>query len=47
MGEDSYFGWDIDVWNRQGEWDKDLTLHAEQEVELDKITLVIGDIEQD
>ena len=47
LGEDSYFGWDIDIWDHQGERDKDLTLLAEQEVELNKITLVIGEVEQD
>ncbi|KAG6380543.1 putative casein kinase-1 hhp1 [Boletus reticuloceps] len=44
LGEDSYFNWDIDVWDRQGERDKDLTLPAEQEAELDEITPVIGDV---
>ncbi|KAN0093327.1 Protein kinase-like domain containing protein [Tylopilus felleus] len=47
LGEDSDFGWDIDIWDHQGERDKDLTLPAEQEVELDKITPVIGEVEQD
>ncbi|KAF8131414.1 putative casein kinase-1 hhp1 [Boletus edulis] len=46
LGEDSYFGWDIDIWDRQGERDKDLTLPAEQEAELDEITPVIGEVEE-
>lgn len=46
LGEDSYFGWDIDIWDRQGERDKDVTLPAEQETELDNITPVIVEVEE-
>lgn len=45
LGEDSYFGWDIDIWDRQGERDKDVTLPAEQEAELDVIIPVIEEVE--
>ncbi|KAK0450511.1 putative casein kinase-1 hhp1 [Desarmillaria tabescens] len=39
LGENTYFGMDIDIWDsRQGERDKDLTLLAEQEVDLDSRT---------
>jgi hypothetical protein len=37
LGEDSYCGMDIDIWERQGERDKDVTLPAE----LDSITPMI------
>ncbi|KAK0450559.1 putative casein kinase-1 hhp1 [Desarmillaria tabescens] len=44
-GEDSYFGMDIDMWDsRQGERDKDLTLLAEQEADLDSCTPVIAEV---
>ena len=46
LGEDSYFGLDIDIWNRQGDRDKDLTLPAEQEADLDNIIPSIEEVEE-
>ena len=37
LGEDSYCAWDISMWERQGERDKDVTLPAQQEADLDNI----------
>jgi hypothetical protein len=46
LGKNSYYGWDIDCWDyRQGERDKDLTLPAKQEVELDSITPLIVEVQ--
>jgi hypothetical protein len=44
LGKDSYFGWDISDWDRHGARDKDVTLPAELEAELDNIIPVIGEI---
>jgi hypothetical protein len=44
-GEDSYYGMDIDIWERQGERDKDVTLSAKQEAELDSITPLIVEVQ--
>ncbi|KAF8056581.1 putative casein kinase-1 hhp1 [Lyophyllum atratum] len=43
LGEDSYDGMDIDIWERHGERDKDVTLAGTemQEAELDSITPLI------
>ncbi|KAF8961849.1 kinase-like domain-containing protein [Flammula alnicola] len=45
LGKDSYFGTDIDVWERQGSRSKAVTLPAKQEAELDNITVLIVDVE--
>lgn len=45
--EDSYYETDIDIWDRRGERDKDVTLPAEQEVDLDSITLLIEEVPRD
>ena len=45
LGEDSYCGMDIDIWERQGERDKDVTLSAKQEAELDNITPLIIEVQ--
>jgi hypothetical protein len=45
LGEDSYCGMDIDIWERQGERDKDVTLSAKQEAELDSITPLIIEVQ--
>jgi serine/threonine protein kinase len=45
LGEDSYYGMDIDIWERQGERDKDVTLCAIQKAELDSITLRIVEVQ--
>jgi hypothetical protein len=45
LGEDSYYGMDIDIWERQGERNKDVTLSAKQEAELDIITLPIVEVQ--
>jgi len=37
LGEDSYCAWDISMWEQQGERDKDVTLPAQQEADLDNI----------
>ena len=37
LGENSYYEIDIDIWERQGERDRDVTLSAKQEAELDSI----------
>jgi hypothetical protein len=37
---------DIDIWDRQGEWDNDVTLPAEQEAELDSIIPLIEAVEE-
>ncbi|KAI6026988.1 putative casein kinase-1 hhp1 [Pisolithus marmoratus] len=47
LGEDSYYGTDIDIWDRQGERDKDVTLPAEQEAELDSIIRPIEEVRRD
>ncbi|KAF8550757.1 kinase-like protein [Imleria badia] len=44
LGKNSYFGWDICDWDRHGARDKDVTLPAELEVELDNIIPVIGEV---
>ncbi|KAK0233861.1 putative casein kinase-1 hhp1 [Armillaria fumosa] len=45
LGEDSYFGMDIDMWDhRQGERDKNLTLLAEQEADLDSCIPLIAEV---
>ena len=45
LGEDSYYGMDIDIWERQGERDKDITLSVPQEAELDSITPLIVEVQ--
>jgi hypothetical protein len=45
LGEDSYYGMDLDSWERRGERDKDVTLPAQQEAELDNITPLIVEVE--
>lgn len=45
LGEDSYYGMDIDIWERHGERDKDVTLPAKQEAELDSITPLIVEVQ--
>ncbi len=45
FGEDSYYGMDLDSWERHGERDKDVTLLAQQEAELDNITPLIVEVE--
>jgi hypothetical protein len=45
LGKDSYRGMDIDIWERQGERDKDVTLSAKQEVELDSIIPLIVEVQ--
>ena len=45
LGENSYYGMDIDIWERQGERDKDVTLSAKQEAELDSITPLIVEVQ--
>jgi hypothetical protein len=45
LGDDSYCEMDIDRWDRQGERDKDLTLSATLEAELDSITPLIEKVE--
>ena len=45
LGENSYYGMDIDIWERQGERDKDVTLSAKQEAELDGITPLIIEVQ--
>jgi len=47
LDEDSYFGLDIDIWDRQGERDKDVTFPVEQGAKLDNITPVIGEVDED
>ncbi|TDL20416.1 kinase-like protein [Rickenella mellea] len=42
--KDSYWGMDIDNWDRLGNRDKDLTLPSEQEAELDNITPLIVEV---
>jgi hypothetical protein len=42
LGEDSYCGMDIDIWERQGERDKDMTLPAE----VDSITPMIVEVQR-
>lgn len=47
LGENTYFGMDIDMWDsRQGERDKDLTLLAEQEADLDSRTPQIVEVDR-
>ncbi|KAF8550751.1 hypothetical protein OG21DRAFT_1513592 [Imleria badia] len=46
FGKNSYFGWDISDWDRHGARDKDMTLPAELEVELDNIIPVIAEVEE-
>jgi hypothetical protein len=43
--EDSYYGMDIDIWERQGERDKDVTLTAKMEAVLDSITRPIVEVQ--
>ncbi|TDL24370.1 kinase-like protein [Rickenella mellea] len=45
LGENSYWATDIDMWNRQGNRDKDVTLPAILEAELDERTPVIVEVE--
>jgi hypothetical protein len=45
LGKDSYYGMDIDIWERQGERDKDVTLSAKQEAELDSVTPLIVEVQ--
>ncbi|RDB25721.1 Casein kinase I hhp1 [Hypsizygus marmoreus] len=45
LGEDSYYGMDLDMWERQGERDKDVTLPAKLEAELDSITPLIIEVQ--
>ena len=44
LGENSYWKIDIDIWNRQGERDKDLTLPPEQKVALNSCTPLIVEV---
>jgi len=44
LGEDSYFAWDISMWESQGERDKDVTPPAEQQAEFDSIIPLIVDV---
>ncbi|KAF9220336.1 kinase-like protein [Gyrodon lividus] len=44
--EDSYYGMDIDIWDCQGERDKDVTLPAEQEIELNSLTWLIEEVQR-
>jgi len=46
LREDSYYGMDIDIWERQGERDKDVTLSAKQEAEFDSITPLIVEVQE-
>src|SRR6266545_1850388 len=46
LGEDSYCAWDILMWERQGERDKDLTLPARQEADLDNIIPLIVEVQK-
>ena len=40
--EDSYYGWDIDMWDhRQGERDKELTLPEEQRSKLELRSILV------
>ncbi|TDL20492.1 putative casein kinase-1 hhp1 [Rickenella mellea] len=41
LGKNSYCGWDMDIWDRNGNRDKDLTLPAALKAELDYRTPVI------
>ena len=45
LGEDSYYGWDIDQWVRNGPRDKDLTLPVMQANGIDRIIPVIVEVE--
>ena len=45
LGENSYYRMDIDIWERQGERDKDVTLSAKQESELDSIIPLIVEVQ--
>ena len=45
LGEDSYYGWDIDQWVRNGPRDKDLTLPVMQANGVDRIIPVIVEVE--
>ena len=45
LGEDSYYGWDLDQWERNGPRDKDLTLPVVQENGVDRIIPVILEVE--
>lgn len=45
LGENSYYEMDIDIWERQGERDKDVTLSAKQEAELDSIIPLIIEVQ--
>ncbi len=43
LGKDSYFAIDIDTWEHQGERDKNSTLLAEQEAELERFTPLVAE----
>jgi hypothetical protein len=45
LGKDSYCEWDVDIWSRQGEREKDLTLPAKQKEKLDRITPRIVEVQ--
>jgi hypothetical protein len=45
LGDDSYYGMDIDIWERQGERDKDVTLSAKHGADLDSITPLIVEVQ--
>lgn len=45
LGKDSYYGWDLDQWERNGPRDKDLTLPVMQESGVDRIIPVIIEVE--
>ncbi|KIL64828.1 hypothetical protein M378DRAFT_564851 [Amanita muscaria Koide BX008] len=45
LGKDSYYGWDLDQWERNGPRDKDLTLPMMQENGVDRIIPVIVEVE--
>ena len=44
LGKDSYYGMDIDAWERQEERDKDVTLPIEQQEVLDNIIPLIVEV---
>ncbi|TDL24961.1 hypothetical protein BD410DRAFT_785708 [Rickenella mellea] len=46
-GENTYFGWDIDIWNLHGNRDKDVTLPSKQEEEFDRCIPHIVEVHDD
>ncbi|KAI6095397.1 hypothetical protein EDD16DRAFT_1733395 [Pisolithus croceorrhizus] len=47
LGENSHYGTNTDIWDRQGERDKGVTLPGEHEVELDSIILLTEEVPRD